>query len=179
MAELPPSYNNVDAPAYSAPAGPSDTLPAYDHSGSPSAIFIPSRSIDDKLPNHFKINGNYVQPQVIPSDLEAHLVLLGAFNRLREEVRTVKGGLGDVAMQPDERYAVFLQRAVHRFEEWAVRMIGCEGDEGDINPRGSRALGPNEVPPLDVVMVWHTYMLNPRTYFEDCLRNFGGLLKVG
>lgn len=26
------------------------------------------------------------------------------------------------------------------------------------------------LPPLDVLMVWHAYMLNPRTYLEDCVR---------
>lgn len=33
---------------------------------------------------------------------------------------------------------------------------------------------------VDVLMVWHSFMLNPRTYLEDCLR-FGmmGLWKTG
>ncbi|KAG8914135.1 hypothetical protein FRC01_004202, partial [Tulasnella sp. 417] len=127
MAGLPPSYNAIDAPDYL--AGPSDALPAYDERGAPSSAFIPSPSINDKLPNHFKINGQYVRPQVMPSDLQAHLVLLGAFHRLREEVKTVKGTATDIPMQPDERYAVFLQRAVYRFEQWAIRMIG--GEEND------------------------------------------------
>lgn len=26
------------------------------------------------------------------------------------------------------------------------------------------------MPPLDVLMVWHTYMLNPQWYAEDCQR---------
>lgn len=26
------------------------------------------------------------------------------------------------------------------------------------------------LPPLDVLMVWHSYMLNPRNYLEDCIR---------
>lgn len=179
MAGLPPSYAAIDAPEY--PAGPSDALPAYDEPGVPSAFFSPSRSINDKLPNHFKINGQYVRPQVMPSDLQAHLVLLGAFHRLREEVRTVKGAVTDISMQPDERYAVFLQRAVYRFEQWAIRMVGGEGheEEEDTVPGITRPLAASEVPPLDVTMVWHTYMLNPRTYYEDCMRKFPGLHKIG
>ncbi|EUC57195.1 ATP-dependent RNA helicase DOB1, putative [Rhizoctonia solani AG-3 Rhs1AP] len=30
-----------------------------------------------------------------------------------------------------------------------------------------RMLNLDEVPPLDVLMAWHTYMLNPRPYYED------------
>ncbi|KAG9016324.1 hypothetical protein FRB90_003288 [Tulasnella sp. 427] len=177
MSGFPPSYNNIDAPAYT--AGPSDALPAYDDRGAPSA-FIPASTINDKLPNHFKINGQYVQPQLLSSDLHAHLVLLGAFHRLREEVRTVKGNDTDIRMEPEERWAVFLQRAVHRFEQWAIRMIGGEGNEEEHNNRGPASLlAPTEVPPLDVMMVWHTYMLNPRAYYEDCIRNFQGLLNIG
>ncbi|KAG8954773.1 hypothetical protein FRC00_005767, partial [Tulasnella sp. 408] len=182
MAAPPPSYTNApaEAPAYTAaPAAArgSDALPGYNDSNSPSSIFVPSQGINDKLPNHFKINNQYVTAQVTPSELQAHLVLLGAFHRLREEVRTFKGK-ADIPMEPDERWAVFLQRSVYRFEQWAVRMIGGEGQE-ELLGEGPRVLAPNEVPPLDVLMVWHTYMLNPRTYYEDCLRKLPGLLRIG
>ena len=30
---------------------------------------------------------------------------------------------------------------------------------------------PSTLPPVDVLMVWHSHMLNPRAYLEDCLRN--------
>lgn len=183
MATTLPAYTatTAEAPSYSAEV--SDTLPAYEDSGASTQpiAFVPSVGIDDKVPNHFKINGQYVEVQVMPSDLQAHLTLLGAFHRLREEVRTVKGVRADIPMEPDERYAVFLQRAVYRFEQWAVRMVGS-GDEGeDATPASDqpRRLAGNEVPPLDVIMVWHTYMLNPRTYYEDCLRKLQGLLKLG
>ncbi|KAG9024431.1 hypothetical protein FS837_005368, partial [Tulasnella sp. UAMH 9824] len=179
MAAVPPSYtpNTSQAPAYAAPSGGSDALPGYNDSNTPSSTFVPSQGIDEKLPNHFKVNNQYVKAQVTPSELQAHLVLLGAFRRLREEVRTFKGS-SDVPMTPDERWAVFLQRAVYRFEQWAVRMIGGEGQE-EVLGDAPKVLAPNEVPPLDVTMVWHTYMLNPRTYYEDCLRKLPGLLRIG
>ncbi|KAG8927126.1 hypothetical protein FRC01_007979 [Tulasnella sp. 417] len=181
MAAPPPSYTSasVQAPAYAAApvTGGSDALPEYGDANGPSSIFVPSQGMDDKLPNHFKINNQYVKAQVLPSELQAHLVLLGAFYRLREEVRTFKGKV-DLSMEPDERWAVFLQRAVYRFEQWAVRMIGGEGQE-EVLGEGPKVLAPNEVPPLDVLMVWHTYMLNPRTYYEDCLRKLPGLLRIG
>ncbi|KAG8979649.1 hypothetical protein FRB90_008032, partial [Tulasnella sp. 427] len=183
MAAPPPSYTTapVDAPVYSETLVPtasvSDALPGCDASGAPSRSFVACPGIDDKLPNHFRVNNNYIKPQIMPSDLQAHLVLLGAFHRLREEVRTFKGK-ADIPMEPDERWAVFLQRAVYRFEQWAVRMIGREGQE-EVLGEGPKVLTPNEVPPLDVLMVWHTYMLNPRTYYEDCLRKLPGLLRIG
>ncbi|KAG9043028.1 hypothetical protein FS837_010120 [Tulasnella sp. UAMH 9824] len=180
MAAVPSSYtpNTSQAPAYAAPpAGGSDALPGYDNTNTPPRTFVPSQGIDEKLPNHFKINNQYVKPQVTPSELQAHLALLGAFHRLREEFRTFKGS-SDVPMTPDERWGVFLQRAVYRSEQWAVRMIGGEGQE-EVLGDAPRVLAPNEVPPLDVTMVWHTYMLNPRTYYEDCLRKLPGLLRIG
>ncbi|KAG8922665.1 hypothetical protein FRC00_007151, partial [Tulasnella sp. 408] len=116
MTAPPPSYTSapVEAPAYTlAPvAGGSHGLPGYDDANGQSSVFVPSQGIDDKLPNHFKINNQYVKAQVMPSELQAHLVLLGAFHRLREEVRTFKGK-ADIPMEPDERWAVFLQRAVY------------------------------------------------------------------
>lgn len=177
MEAPPPTYTQVDAP--SAVPAP-DALPGYsDSNAPPSGVFIPSPGIDDKLPNHFKVDDQYVKAQVLPSDLEAHLVLLSAFHRLREEVRTFKGK-ADIPMEPDDRYAVFLQRAVYRFEQWAVRMIGGEGqEEEELGGGAPRILASNEVPPLDVMMVWHTYMLNPRTYYEDCIRKLPGLLRIG
>lgn len=29
---------------------------------------------------------------------------------------------------------------------------------------------PLDLPPFDVLMIWHAHMLNPRTYLEDCIR---------
>ncbi|KAG9048668.1 hypothetical protein FS837_012296 [Tulasnella sp. UAMH 9824] len=150
MAALPSYSATPDVPAYS--AEPTDTLPGYNESGTSAPLnsFVSSRGINDKLPNHFKINNNYVVPQLMPSDLEAHVVLLGAFHRLKQEVLSLKGVKADIPMEPEERWAVFLQRAVYRFEQWAIRMVGGEGEEDEESK--PRVLKPNEVPPLDVMM---------------------------
>lgn len=130
------------------------------------------------MPEHFKVGDSYIIPPVIPSDLYAHLILLGAFHRLRRDVRTQKGKT-DITLQPDEQWAVFLERAVYRFELWATKVIVSSTSTADGPVTKSRELAPNELPPLDVMMVWHTYMLNPRTYYEDTLRNLPGLLQIG
>ncbi|KAG8899160.1 hypothetical protein FRC00_001839 [Tulasnella sp. 408] len=177
MAAPPPSSTNATIKASAYTAAPTDSgseaLPGYDDPKAPGGIFVPSQGIDEKLPNHFKINDQYVKPHLMPSQLQAHLVFLGAFHRLREEVRTFKGK-ADMSMEPDARWAVYLQRAVYRFKQWAVRMIGGEGQE-EVLGDGPRVLAVNEVPPLDVLL----YMLNPRTYYEDCLRKLPGLLRIG
>ncbi|KAG8918394.1 hypothetical protein FRC01_001880 [Tulasnella sp. 417] len=85
MSAVPPSYTPItsQAPAYAAPSavagGGSDPLPEYDGSNAPPSAFVHAPGIDEKLPNHFKINSQYAKAQVLPSDLQAHLVLLGAF----------------------------------------------------------------------------------------------------
>lgn len=170
MAAIPPPYRRNTPDDSEAP-------PSYDTSESSSShpLWSPSQGIDDELPAVVQINNNSGAPLVRPSELQAHLVLLGAFHRLREEVRTQKGIKVDIQMSPDNAWAVFLQRAVYRFDAWVEKIIGNVVGSMELQ----RVLAPQELPPLDVIMVWHTYLLNPRTYYEDCLRRLQGLHQVG
>ena len=97
-----------------------------------------------------KIGAAYTLPLVTPSELEAHLCLLGAFDVLRETVCHAQGG---DAAEPNARWAVFLARAVYRFEQWVAKVLGSESR---MDP--SR-LSDDELPPLDVAMVFHAYHL--------------------
>lgn len=85
----------------------------------------------------------------------------------------------------EKRWTVFVTKAAHRFEKWwdswyasypiattdydssgrrqAPRMFPDQGE-------GFENQLPDYLPPLDVLMVWHAYMLNPRAYLEDCMR---------
>ena len=176
MSIIPPPYNDQLNSQNDSQANP-DQLPSYEPEGAGAhGLFVPSLGIDDKLPNHFRIGKQYTTPLIQCSDLQAHLILLGAFHRLREEVRSHKGA-EDFPLTPNERWAVYLERAAHRFERWVTRMIGDDGDVADTT--ADHPLLPNQIPPLDVTLVWHSYMLNPRTYYEDCLRKFPGLLRIG
>lgn len=99
-------------------------------------------------PTKFSIGLRTTAPLITVPELQAHLRLLGAFDLLRHQVRRP-------AARPDGTWAVFLTRSVHRFKVW------------------SRAIIPSSytsIPPLDVLMVWHAYLLNPRAYHEDGLR---------
>ncbi|KAG9002558.1 hypothetical protein FRB93_011432 [Tulasnella sp. JGI-2019a] len=165
-------------PAYTSEASVvGDVPPGYD--GARATEFIAPSPLNRDLPSTFHIDKSYIPPLVKPSDLHAHLILLGAFHRLREEVRTQKGRL-DFDLTPDEAWTVFLERAVHRFQSWITQVIGNDGDDDiTVDLSTARSLTADECPPIDVLMVWHTYMLSPRTYYEDCIRMHRGLQQVG
>ena len=87
----------------------------------------------------------------------------------------------------EKRWAIYVSRAVDRFHAWIFRaapaviiptlpLPECEGTR--YPPRGPeyfktpmRPIGASNMPPVDVLMVWHAYMLNPRAYLEDCIRS--------
>ncbi|KAM3458239.1 hypothetical protein NHJ6243_007461 [Beauveria neobassiana] len=82
----------------------------------------------------------------------------------------------------EKRWAIFLARAVDRYEAWwnaqdiemltNADMTVLDGDKYMCFPSTSRNFDWQKVsmPPLDVLMVMHTHMLNPRAFLEDCMR---------
>jgi hypothetical protein len=100
-----------------------------------------------KLPDFFPIGSYKVKPVVNVTELQAHLRLLGAFYELKLEVQRQADGIE--AQNKDEAWVVFVNRAVYRFfawnsANWTLSMPG---------------LYLEMMPPLDVLMVWHTYLL--------------------
>ncbi|KAK3681210.1 hypothetical protein LTR37_020924 [Vermiconidia calcicola] len=85
----------------------------------------------------------------------------------------------------EKRWALYVSRAVDRFETWSAAILPTarmlthtefetKGKAGTLCTP-SRETPPGMftrkgMPPADVLMVWHAYMLNPRAYLEDCLR---------
>ena len=107
-----------------------------------------------------------------PSELEAHLSLLRAFHNMKSKVEDgSKLEFNALTLSPEERWKSFVQVSVERcvicectsrgmimfccfrFYEW---VSGLKVDGNDIVER-------MECPPLDVCLVWHTYLLNPRS----------------
>ncbi|KAH8813048.1 hypothetical protein F5884DRAFT_879283 [Xylogone sp. PMI_703] len=130
----------------------------------------------------------------------AHLKLLNAFYSLKEDIGYTDGlfGLWDsrcemvddrdaaLARMREKRWVLFVARAVERFEAWWIKML-CQQEKGtrlalkdmiaenrlftDFPQLGKQQVwDPAMLPPLDVLMVWHAFMLNPRNYLEDCIR---------
>ncbi|KAJ9667710.1 hypothetical protein H2201_002245 [Coniosporium apollinis] len=132
----------------------------------------------------------------------AHLKLLEAFQNLRDEVASHEGLFGitpppaDLAADStalarvrEKRWAVFVARAVDRFEMWWTKCLPPTFNGLPYNRLSATqfktsphkhisfildakeiAFSTDTMPPLDVLMVWHSYLLNPRSYFEDCWR---------
>ncbi|KAG6908090.1 hypothetical protein DXG01_006181 [Tephrocybe rancida] len=118
-----------------------------------------------KLPHSFKIRKKRTDaPFVTSAQLKGHLALLDAFTQLRAKIEGHKVGNWSsdwhIPNDKDRRWVWFVAFAVERFEVWAKSLT--------LEDASRPAL--EFLPPLDVLMVWHTYMLNPRWYAEDCTR---------
>ncbi|KAF2728649.1 hypothetical protein EJ04DRAFT_569363 [Polyplosphaeria fusca] len=90
----------------------------------------------------------------------------------------------------EKRWNVYVAKAVDRFHKWwaslpstsaqfPVPITTLDFDNSENSERihnfTLKGSGMEDdllatFPPLDVLMVWHTYMLNPRVYLEDCIR---------
>ncbi|KAH8774025.1 hypothetical protein BGZ57DRAFT_894252 [Hyaloscypha finlandica] len=130
----------------------------------------------------------------------AHLKLLSAFHALKEDIGYTDGlfNLWDakcellgnrdesLAKMREKRWVLFIARAVERFEDWWLNVL-CYGEEArrlegkamvatslkfmEFTKRGRvQKWTTSMLPPIDVLMVWHAFMLNPRNYLEDCVR---------
>nr|GAT45567.1 predicted protein [Mycena chlorophos] len=124
----------------------------------------PSMPQDSPLAT-FHVGGKETRPFVTVDQLKDHLALLHAFADLRARVEdTSAEDLGIEYFPPESekerRWSVFVGFAVERFERWCLALTAKETESG------IAAI----LPPLDVLMVWHTYLLNPGWYAEDCLR---------
>ncbi|KAF6750970.1 hypothetical protein DFP72DRAFT_1172599 [Ephemerocybe angulata] len=149
------------------------TVPPDDHPprryNSPQAATGPGSGTPPPqytFPTSFTIGGKETSKVLVDvPEMKGHLALLRAFEALKTEVCAwepeSQGGLQDMPFNDDKRWAWFVGLAAERFDAWCRSL-----------PLDSSSLGPlqNALPPIDVVMVWHSYMLNPRWYAEDAQR---------
>ncbi|KAG0152161.1 hypothetical protein CROQUDRAFT_650240 [Cronartium quercuum f. sp. fusiforme G11] len=91
-----------------------------------------------------------------------HLNLLKAFSSLKNQVQSNFSFEGLKSSQLDDaaKMLIFVNMAVYRFEHWLEVITTKQLKEVNLV----------HLPPLDVLMVWHAYCLNPRWYCEDSLR---------
>ncbi|GHJ90217.1 hypothetical protein NliqN6_6619 [Naganishia liquefaciens] len=138
-----------------------DGPPSYASTSAP----IAPPPIDERtlLPASFRVGPFNVAPFVTVPEMQLHLRLLAAFDTMQQKVRITPETQGDI-LDGDTRWAVFCVRAKQEFQRWAL----------ELRRRGYRGmLRGEDLPGLEVMMVWHSYMLNPRKYYEDCQRDPG------
>ncbi|ESK84525.1 hypothetical protein Moror_6144 [Moniliophthora roreri MCA 2997] len=111
----------------------------------------------------YKIGPRFTASLVAISRIKVHLNLLHAFAGLKTRVKRLEGhGLQAIPEGEDQRWAWFVGLAVERFELW------CKWThDKTLDLQSLLAL---HLPPIDVVMVWHSYCLNPAWYQEDIKR---------
>ncbi|KAK9234068.1 hypothetical protein V1525DRAFT_414242 [Lipomyces kononenkoae] len=160
----------------------------------------PSYNLGDPGTSLTKLNLDQPAAHQPPSvdQCVAHLKLLTAFANLREDISTSESlfGLSDSLAEKltdedkkdvlpkirEKRWQVYVSRAVDRFGVWwekclpSSRMLQqqdltWDGHFDSITDSG-RVINwsPDRFPPLDVLMVLHSFMLNPRAFFEDSIR---------
>jgi hypothetical protein len=133
------------------PSSSTDPPPPAYQSGPPGDFYLKqgesarwsnnSQGPPTELPNIFPIGEHILAPVVTIAELQQHLRILGAFYQLRQMVTAA------ASWDADPIWAAFVNRAVHRFNLWAQTtsiMVHVDSDS---------------LPPIDVLMVWHAYML--------------------
>jgi hypothetical protein len=140
----------------------------------------------------YKING-FKLPTLVPiPELKAHLLLLGAFHRLKAIVEEGEWFIfekGSALPLMEAKWALFVERAVVRFGAWLQKGLRRQD-----RPKGHITL--EELPPLDVALVLHAYcrftyqrgsirlitnfeVLNPYAFYEDAVRLHPEILEIG
>ncbi|QRW13177.1 ATP-dependent RNA helicase DOB1 [Ceratobasidium sp. AG-Ba] len=159
---LPPPYE----PGAAAPNA-SDNPPRWASASDPPAFdadIVPG--YDTTTPSKlYKVGKLSTLPLVTIADIKAHLLLLGAFEQLKQKCE--EADVVDVQKKlpplcTEAKWPLFLERARERFYLWVAKVI---------NARPERSgLWHEEIPPLDVLLIWHAYLLNPIQYHEDVVR---------
>ncbi|KAG2040497.1 hypothetical protein BDR03DRAFT_915553 [Suillus americanus] len=109
------------------------------------------------LPETFNIGPRSTQHLVRPDQLKAHLQLLAAFGHLKQRVVASDSLIAGLESDSEKRWVWFVNLAVERFERWCLTIKQSDTVE-------------QRLPPIDVTMVWHSYLLNPSWYAEDTAR---------
>jgi len=80
-----------------------------------------------------------------------HLSLLESFLGLKCRVERLAEEQG---MTPDAAWGRYLRQSVYKFTDWVSSRAPSDDEDDELTP----------VPQLEVLMVWHAFMLNPLKY---------------
>ncbi|RCK64259.1 hypothetical protein Cantr_10428 [Candida viswanathii] len=158
--------------------------PAYEHAAEEEIEWHAFRSqLYANLVRYQEVKFNHTQePQYMPTIDEAttHLKLLKSFGKLKESVLDNYEEKKD-PLKIERRWKVFVTLAVRRFilfiSALKLRASKFNRETRDIETttdnrsREFTKIANELVPPLDVIMVWHAFMLNPMTFYDVFVRN--------
>ena len=112
-------------------------------------------------------------PTIPIDDVKAHILLMMSINNLLESIEG-----GPIPFEPEsriprpsQRMLDYIRKSVHRFHAWIKYMATSQFPDEE----------PQAIPPLDVLMIWHAYMLSPSAYHQDSelgypvIKNLGGM----
>ncbi|KAE8372739.1 hypothetical protein BDV26DRAFT_285690 [Aspergillus bertholletiae] len=163
--------------------------PSYDQLDEPPPVLPP---LDLVQTAGLSVASTVTQDQCI-----AHLKFLAALADLRDNVTSINGlfeikdpdpavfqsSIDDAwARVKEKRWAVYTARAVDRYTTWwqtcvqlpeqSPKLHDLKETRYDSITQQNRAYNwsARTMAPLDVLMVWHAHMLNPRVFLEDCIR---------
>ncbi len=123
--------------------------------------------VDDRL-QKFRAALPQLAEVVSTDKIREQLLLVAAImDMFRSAAGPSTTPVGDVLSVPTP----FVRRAVNRFELWLDKVIEVQ--------EGRKSITPHEFPPLDVVAIWHIFVLSPFRYFEECLKRYANLYASG
>ncbi|KAK7442079.1 hypothetical protein VKT23_016355 [Stygiomarasmius scandens] len=168
LSELPPAYTSYTSINSSSNA--TGQPPAYSNPQNDSVSSTPSSS--QCLPTSFTVGSKLTLQLVSVAEIQGHLTLLNAFAEFKAIVDSLLGEhasehVSVSSLMPEDKekcWAWFVGLAVERFERWCKALEDSDA-EVDEDTFLSKVL-----PPVDVLMVWHSYLLNPAWYLEDTKR---------
>ncbi|KAJ5289889.1 uncharacterized protein N7443_010142 [Penicillium atrosanguineum] len=105
----------------------------------------------------------------------AHLKLLAVLADLRDSISN-NDGLFGLFDSEAERFPASSNEANVRIREkrWAVYTARADLESPEyetiVDSPTQVVWSPDNMPPIDILMVWHSHMLNPRDFLEDCIR---------
>ncbi|KAN0069638.1 Protein of unknown function (DUF1399) domain containing protein [Elaphomyces granulatus] len=168
-ADLPPSYEQVE--------DSSSEIPLLDLKKDLGSSHTTTVSVD-----HCIVHLKFLAAIADLRDTVANIDTLFKINDSQAEVfKTQEDQCRALARIKEKRWAVYVARAVDRYITWWNHCVETDShlptvtelhDPQKNSMKCDSKMGfQNAMPPLDVMMVWHAHMLNPRAFLEDCIRS--------
>ncbi|KAF9885598.1 hypothetical protein FE257_012804 [Aspergillus nanangensis] len=112
------------------------------------------------------LRNRVIQSRYLDNAFNIHPSKRIVYHRKHRRQKKVGKELRDTGFEGrrEEKWKYYLNIATARFEQW-IQGIDTAMNDLEIPPCGRKVL-----PPLDVLVVWHAFLLNPADFKEYCLK---------